>query len=373
MDPRAMGRWTPAVIAALVLVIVVGASAFASGGGGSSADGSGAVATFAASTLPATSLTVAQVTAATTPATTSKVPLTRTLSKGMAGDDVKRVQARLKELKFDPGEADGQFGLLTQQAVWAFEKLVMGIPYQQADGKVTPETWDLMQSPITIAPRKTQATATHMEVYLPQQVAVLFKNNVPELITHISTGSNEEWKEVVTIDPNTPDNPTDEPIQEGLIGNAITPGGVYRFGDRYVTGDGWRNGKLGRMYKPVYFNYGIAVHGSGNVPNHPASHGCVRIPMHIAEYFPSLVKRGDSIYVFDGVKDPDVYGKQPPPFDQRDPDFTTTTQATTTTKAPTTTAKVPATTAAPAATVPAATQPAKPTTTAAKPASPAGG
>ena len=362
MDPRAMGRWTPAVIAGLVLVIVIGASAFASGGGGSSADGTGAVATIAGTVDPATSLTVAQVTAATTPATTVKVALTRTLSKGMSGDDVTRVQTRLKELKFDPGEPDGQFGLLTQQAVWAFQKLVMGVPYQQANGQVTPEMWDLMQSPITIAPRKTQATSTHMEVYLPQQVAVLFKDNVPELVTHISSGSGEEWKEVVTLDPKTPDNPSDKPIEEGLIGNAITPGGVYQFGDRYVQGDGWRNGKLGRMYKPVYFNYGVAVHGSGNVPNHPASHGCVRIPMHIAEYFPDLVKRGDYIYVFDGVKDPDVYGKQPPPFDQRDPDFTTTTEATTTTKAPTTTKPTTTTKAKPVATVPPATQPATPTT-----------
>ena len=55
---------------------------------------------------------------------------------------------------------------------------------------------------------------------------------------------------------------------------------------------------LGRLYNPVYFNGGIAVHGAGSVPNHPASHGCVRIPMHIAEYFPALVNTGDVIEVF---------------------------------------------------------------------------
>jgi hypothetical protein len=106
-----------------------------------------------------------------------------------------------------------------------------------------------------------------------------------------------------------------------------------------------------------------------NVPVYPASHGCVRIPMHIAQYFPSMVKSGDLVYVFDGVKEPEVYGRQKPPFDSKDPNATTTTSSTeelpditapppstTTTAAPATTTTVPAaTTVAPNTTVPAAT------------------
>ena len=79
------------------------------------------------------------------------------------------------------------------------------------------------------------------------------------------------------------------------------------------------------MWNPVYFNYGIAVHGAGNVPSYPASHGCVRIPMHIGNYFPSLVKYGDQVFVFDGVKEPEAYGAQLPPFNTPDPSYTTTT------------------------------------------------
>ena len=94
--------------------------------------------------------------------------------------------------------------------------------------------------------------------------------------------------------------------------------------------DGWRNAALGRLYKPVYFNYGIAVHGSGNVPDEPKSRGCVRIPMHIAEYFPDLVAIGDTIYVFDGVDEPEHYGAQLPVFDWPDPNYTTTTTSTST-------------------------------------------
>jgi peptidoglycan hydrolase-like protein with peptidoglycan-binding domain len=239
----------------------------------------------------------------TTVPTVTKVPLGRTLSQGMTGQDVLTLQERLVQLKFDPGKPDGVFGPATSQAVWAFQKLVLGT---KATGQITPAGWDTLFSDVVIAPRRTQTTATHLEVYLPEQAAVLFKNGVPELVTHISTGDGKEWCSE----------------DAGRCGLSKTPGGVYKF---YRRQSDWWEGSLGRMFNPVYFNYGIAVHGMTSVPNYPASHGCVRIPMHIAKYFPDLVKKGDMVYVFDGVKDPEKYGAQPPPFDTPDPNATTTT------------------------------------------------
>jgi hypothetical protein len=86
------------------------------------------------------------------------------------------------------------------------------------------------------------------------------------------------------------------------------------------------------MFNPYYFNGGIAVHGLASVPTYPASHGCARIPMDIANYFPTLVTMGESVYV---VGTPMQAGNEyvgpytPPP-----PPTTTTTTApkTTTTK-----------------------------------------
>ena len=52
---------------------------------------------------------------------------------------------------------------------------------------------------------------------------------------------------------------------------------------REVQGD--RVGALGRMFNPVYFNYGIAMHGAGNVPLEPASHGCIRMHKTISNTF----------------------------------------------------------------------------------------
>jgi len=80
----------------------------------------------------------------------------------------------------------------------------------------------------------------------------------------------------------------------------------------------------------VYFNFGIAVHGAMQVPKEPASHGCIRIPIFISAYFPAMVKKDDRVYVFDGVKEPEDYGSQPPPWDKKDPNYTTTTSSTST-------------------------------------------
>jgi hypothetical protein len=84
---------------------------------------------------------------------------------------------------------------------------------------------------------------------------------------------------------------------------------------------------LGSLYNPVYFNGGIAVHGSRSVPGQPASHGCIRIPMGAAEWFPSAVHIGMPVHVV-GVEG------QPP-----NPDrvvTTVTTAAPPTTQVPTT-------------------------------------
>src|SRR5262249_55099596 len=153
-------------------------------------------------------------------------------------------------------------------------------------------------------------------IYLPSQTAVLFVNDRVRLITHISSGTGKEW------------------CENGYCSVATTPGGVYKFGRRV---DGWDDSVLGQLDNPVSFKYAVAVPEAYNVPLYAASHPGVRIPMHIAEYFPTLVKRGDDVFVFDGKKDPEAYGAQPPPFNTRDPNATTTTQATTTSVPKTTT------------------------------------
>lgn len=298
-----------------------------------------------------------------------KVPLDDTIGPGHSGDDVTRVQERLIELGFAPGPVDGHFGELTKMAVWAFEKLVMETDREKAKGLVTPELWDRMQDPIVVRPRREVSdTPRHTEIYLPEQVLAVFDGNKAVFISHISSGTNQKWCDEVTISPGEIGNEDGtEPLKRGECGISITPGGVYHYERRVV---GRRESALGGLLNPVYFNYGIAVHGASNVPLQPASHGCVRIPNDVSEQFSGLVEIGDLVYVWDGVKEPEIYGQQVPPFNTLDPDYSTTTTTTTTTSTTTTTTEPPhtvpsatTTTAAPATTTIVATTTTPATTT----------
>ena len=304
----------PALAAAAVLSSVILVGLLASNGNSSAGGNDDSTTTIAQIVTPSSMVPV------------NKLPLTQTYGRGSAGPEIKLIQDRLIELKFDPGVPDGSFGERTQQAVWAFEKLVMGTPRDQLTGKVSAEMWSRMQDPLQILPRRPDSTPNHTEIYLPEQVLIVFHADKPILITHIASGDNEEWCEVVTISPGEQDNETGtEPITKGVCGLSWTPGGVYKY---YRMVVGRRESQLGGMYNPVYFNKGIAVHGAQEVPDHPASHGCIRIPMHVSDYYQSLVTKGEQVFVFDGVKEPEDYGAQPPRFNWKDPNYTTTTSTT---------------------------------------------
>ena len=94
------------------------------------------------------------------------------------------MQARLTAVGFDPGPIDGIFGGSTLRSVWAFEKIVLGITREEMKGVVTPDVWDRMHQPTGVHPRRSPG-GTHMEVYLPEQVGVLFTDGNVRLISHV--------------------------------------------------------------------------------------------------------------------------------------------------------------------------------------------
>ena len=81
----------------------------------------------------------------------------------------------------------------------------------------------------------------------------------------------------------------------------VSSGGGYPYtgldGVRYIAtiaegqlrdlpqGAGLGHELLGHLYYPVYFQGGYAIHGSKSVPPRPVSHGCVRMPIWLAEEF----------------------------------------------------------------------------------------
>src|SRR5438067_897447 len=118
-------RWVPLAAVTLVVAIAAGVAVAARQGGGASGTGLGAAPT---SDAPAADrAVVTTVVAPAVAASVAKVALDHVLASGSVGDDVTRLQQRLVDLAFDPGPVDGQFGPATQSAVWAYQKLVVGL------------------------------------------------------------------------------------------------------------------------------------------------------------------------------------------------------------------------------------------------------
>jgi lipoprotein-anchoring transpeptidase ErfK/SrfK len=199
----------------------------------------------------------------------------RALQPGMKGAKVKALQRRLAALKYYPGSIDGNFGTNTLEAVWAFYE-VQGL---------TPHNYVSSAMKRALAhPRAPKVLVKHgganrIEISLFREVLVLYRNNKVQLISHVSSGGHYYFC-----------NPG------GGCGYAVTPTGNFR---TRVFMRGWVHVPLGEMFNPVFFiGTAYAIHGDTDVPLAPVSHGCVRIPMDIANFFHKLVKiPGEPVYI----------------------------------------------------------------------------
>ncbi len=200
------------------------------------------------------------------------------VAAGDEGDDVEELQQQLQEGPFDPGPVDGVYGRATVQAVWALEKLA-GVPVDGDWGPLDDKAWNELTAGDLGAPTESH-DVRWVEVDLSEQLLKVFdpETERPVLISHVSSGSGVPWE------------------NEEYSGSSITPRGDFTISRRI---NGWRESSLniGRLYNPLYFNGGIAFHGASSVPLYPASHGCVRVPMHIAEYLPGELPNGTPVHV----------------------------------------------------------------------------
>jgi hypothetical protein len=238
-----------------------------------------APASTAAPAAPAATAGTASTTQLTRSVAAAYTAPARALKYGMTGSDVKALQQRLATLKYYPGSADGQFGAYTLEAVWAFQE-VQGLP---VNGVVGTATASALVHPRAYVPRYPRGGSTRVEVNLTTRVLVVYRANAVALISHISAGGGYVY---------------------GNGARAITPTGHFRT-TYYIPG--WITVPLGQMYNSVFFIGTVyAIHGEptygssgGGVPLNPASHGCVRIPYDIAQFFHTLVPTpGTSVYIY---------------------------------------------------------------------------
>lgn len=291
-----------------VVVISVGAL-----GGAAVVSGANPFATTAPATIsaasdlpdqqPSTTTTLLPTTTTSTLPPVALPPVPAGMARGASGPEVQAYEQRLIDLKYDPGKLDGVFDGPMLYAVQAFQK-IHGL---DRSGQITEEMRIKLEQGAFPEPLAPSGTPTRAEIDLMRQVLILYKDGALRLITTISTGNGRRY------------------CVDGQCSRAITPGGDFAFTWRW---NGWRTSRLGKLYNPVYFNGGIAIHGSMSVPPQPASHGCVRIPMHIAQYFPRLVNQGDAVHVLFGDTAPVPFNEQAPA------EIIRTTKPTTATTAP---------------------------------------
>lgn len=188
--------------------------------------------------------------AAPTTSTPPAAPKPEKLKIGVKGAQVVALQTRLTELGYWNGKADGTFGGLTQQAIFALQKTA-GLG---RDGVVGPKTQKALDDGVRPA---AKSTSGHLvEINLKRQLLMLVDDGKVTTIFNTATGSNQHYE------------------FEGNTYLADTPPGHFTV-SRQI--DGQRDGPLGPLWRPKYFNGGIAVHGAPNVPPYPASHGCARL------------------------------------------------------------------------------------------------
>jgi peptidoglycan hydrolase-like protein with peptidoglycan-binding domain len=180
-------------------------------------------------------------------------------SPGSRGTAVRALQSRLKALGYLT-PVNGSFNSSTARAVLAFRK-VNGYARTTAAGRAVFRR--LARGGGAFRVRYPKA-GKHVEFDWSRQVLVLARGAKPDKVLHASSGK-----------PTTP-----------------TVFGKFHF---YSKTPGYNSHG---MFYSNYFIGGYAVHGYAGVPNYPASHGCIRIPIPSAISVYRWIRVGNPIYVY---------------------------------------------------------------------------
>jgi hypothetical protein len=184
------------------------------------------------------------------------------LKYGSSGPIVSQLVRRLGSLHYAV-RTSSTFGPELYDSVIAFQK-VQGI---ERDGVVGPNFWRRLANPRIPQPRYS-SPADHLEVDKSHQVLYVVRGSHIASILPVSTAG---------------------------IAGYYTPEGTFAI---YRKVDGFDSSPLGTLYKPMYFTGGYAVHGNPSVPPYPASHGCVRVPMWLADWMYATNDYGETVYVY---------------------------------------------------------------------------
>lgn len=194
----------------------------------------------------------------TLPAQPQQVP------KGHAPADPRGVQKRLVSLGYLPAEAvTGAWNARTSHAVVAFQA------WQRLtrDGVVGPQTLAALENAARPRPA-SKLGGRRVEVYREKGVTLLVENGKVVRALHASSGKR----------------------------TYETPAGSFSIVRKERSS--WSVPYQVWLAYASYFNGGIAFHAYPEVPAHPASHGCVRLPVSEALFAYSFMSIGTRVTVY---------------------------------------------------------------------------
>ncbi len=178
---------------------------------------------------------------------------------GARGTSTLLLQRGLAKLGYSV-PVSGYFDALTSNAVTAFRK----VNRMGAGGYASKAVYAKVMRGQGAFKLRYPKSGKHVEFDWSRQVLVLAQKGRPYRVYHTSSGT-----------PATP-----------------TVFGTFKF---YLQTPG-TNAK--EMVHSSYFIRGYAIHGYASVPNYPASHGCLRVPIPNAASIFNWIDIGDTIYSY---------------------------------------------------------------------------
>jgi N-acetylmuramoyl-L-alanine amidase len=203
----------------------------------------------------------------------SQVKKTKQPVRALSNQEISEARGLLDQLGYWINmEATGN-DVSLRHALIAFQK----IEGRDRTGVLTREELEALR--VAQRPQPLETGYPHIEVDLHRQVLLVV--DIPGIdlrILPISSGSGEFFTD------------------GGETRQAVTPTGRFRV---FRKIEGWRKSPLGLLYYPNYIYGGVAIHGNPSVPTHPASHGCIRIPMFASQEFSEIAAIGMIVIVYD--------------------------------------------------------------------------
>ena len=172
------------------------------------------------------------------------------------------------------GAVDGVFDPATRSALIAFQKW----EGRAVTGQLTLDELDAIRN--SVSPQAREPGYGHVEVDVDRQVLLVVSDEGKVRVLPVSTGNGKPFED------------------EGEMSVAHTPRGRFVVYDKVA---GWEVGRSSSMYYSNYISGGVAIHGYRSVPNEPASHGCIRIPIFAARELSKLLPIGTIVLVYDKV------------------------------------------------------------------------